>query len=196
MMHIIVALCCSVAAANETNQDEAAFGTDVSIGYGLGTAMTEALEPNRYGNVLFRYDAFVRDRNTSGPRLGFGLWGAMTVGPTPSMTVVQPDGSSLRQEAPMVHTGIMTLLRHDPEAPIGGTFGMGFGRLSFESTPSGPLALPALTIEAGGRHATGGNGFVDWMLRTHWATQTEPVSQKLEDWWFIELSASTGMHLR
>jgi len=195
-MTLIIALLCGHAIANEPENDAASFGTDVSIGYGLGTALTEKIDPNRYGNVLFRYDAFVRDRNTTGPRMGFGLWGAMTVGPTPSMESVEADGSTVRQEAPMIHTGIMAILRHDPEAPIAGTFGMGFGRLSFESTPSGPMSLPALTIEAGGRHSTRSYGFVDWMLRTHWASYAEPNSLELEDWWFVELSTSIGMHLR
>jgi hypothetical protein len=195
-MNFIVALLCSFAMASEPEHDVASFGTDVSIGYGLGTALTEDLDPTRYGNILFRYDAFVRDRTTTGPRIGFGLWGAMTVGPTPSIKTMQADGSAMRHEAPMVHTGIMALLRHDPEAPIGGTFGMGFGRLEFESSPTDKIAMPALTIEAGGRHTTGGHGFIDWMLRTHWATHTDTDSLQLEDWWFIELSTSIGMHLR
>ncbi len=176
--------------------EEPSFGTDVSLGYALGQGWAEPLSAGRYGNVIFRYDAFVRDRNTSGPRMGFGLWGAMGVQPSPEMEQVASDGRKMRQVVSLHHTGILALLRFDPEAPMSGTFGMGFGRLGMENTPLGSLALPALTIEAGGRNTIAEHAFLDWMIRTHWASQSDPISGELEDWWFLELSSSFGVHLR
>ena len=128
--------------------------------------------------------------------MGMGLWGSFNVGPTIEMETVNIDGRMMRQQTPHNPTGILALLRFDPEAPVAGTFGMGFGRLAFEETPDGSIALPALTIEAGGRHATSNHGFIDWMLRTHWATHSGGETEALEDWWLIELNASIGMHLR
>ena len=168
----------------------------MSIGYTLGTGWGEPIASNQYGHVLFRYDAFVRDRTSSGPRMGFGLWGAVSAGPTIEMEGVDSSGRMMRQPAPQQHTGILALLRFDPEAPMAGTFGMGFGRLAFDTAPLGSLALPALTIEAGGRHSAPNHTFFDWMLRTHWATLSTGATDQPEEWWFVELNTSIGMHLR
>ena len=185
----------NVAAAGAEPADTS-FGNDVSVGYALGNAWGGPFSSEQYGNVVFRYDAFVRDRNSIGPRMGFGLWGAIGVGPTIEMELFEADGRMMRQPTPQQHTGILALLRFDPEAPISGTFGMGFGRLAFEQASLDSIALPALTIEAGGRHSLPNYGFVDWMLRTHWATVATAFSQEPEEWWFVELSTSIGMHLR
>ena len=176
--------------------DDPSFGNDVSFGYGLGQGWGDSLSKGQYGNVMFRYDAFVRDQKTPGPRMGFGLWGAMSVAPSPEMEHVSLDGRKMRQTVSLNHTGILALLRFDPELPTSGTFGMGFGRLGMEDTPMGSLAMPALTIEAGGRHSIAESTFFDWMFRTHWASQTDSVSGTIEDWWLLELSTSFGVHLR
>ena len=195
MMTLILTLWSLTASASPTS-GEPSFGTDVSVGYAIGNGWGDPFSSGQYGNVLLRYDAFVRDRTSTGPRMGLGLWGAMTVGPTIEMEALDTDGRMMRQTTPQQHTGILALLRFDPEAPVSGTFGMGFGRLAFDTTPQGSLALPALTIEAGGRHSTPNYGFFDWMLRTHWATVSATNSLEPEEWWFIELNTSIGMHLR
>lgn len=194
MMALLLTFLGLTASASATS--DPSFGTDVSVGYALGTGWAEPFSSNRYGNVLFRYDAFVRDRTSSGPRMGFGLWGGLNVGPTMDMETTDTNGRLMRQSTPQQHTGILALLRFDPEAPMSGTFGMGFGRLAFDETPQGSLALPALTIEAGGRHSAPEYTFFDWMVRTHWATVSTQPSVEPQEWWFVELSLSVGMHLR
>ena len=194
-MVLLLSILCLEALATQP-YEEAAFGADVSLGYSIGNAWAEPIKSSRYGNVLFRYDAFVRDRTTPGPRMGMGLWGAMTIAPTNEMESIDLNGRMMRHETPQQHTGILALIRFDPEAPIAGTFGMGFGRLGFEDAPDGALALPAFTIEAGGRNALPNHTFFDWMLRTHWASHSEIETGALEDWWMVELSTSFGMHLR
>ena len=79
---------------------------------------------------------------------------------------------------------------------MSGTFGMGFGRLSMENTPLGALAMPALTIEAGGRHNVAEHAFLDWMIRSHWASHSDQISGEIEDWWFLEFNTAFGVHLR
>ena len=193
MMQCLIFLGVFTAEATST---EPSFGNDVSVGYALGNGWGSPFSNERYGNVLFRYDAFVRDRTSTGPKMGFGLWGAIGVGPTMEMESFGTDGRLMRQLAPQQHTGILALLRFDPEAPVSGTFGMGFGRLEFSVSDQDSMALPALTIEAGGRHSLPNYAFVDWMFRTHWATVSTAFSQDAEEWWFVELSTSIGMHLR
>ena len=175
---------------------EPAFGNDVSIGYGLGQGWADPLSGGRYGNAIFRYDAFVRDRATAGPRMGFGLWGAMSVAPLLEMEQAGSNGRAMRQTVSLNHTGILALLRFGPQAPMSGTFGMGFGRLAMETAPLGSLVMPALTIEAGGRHTLAKYTFMDWMLRTHWASHSDSISGLTEDWWLLEFNTSFGARLR
>jgi len=176
-------------------QPEAGFGADVSLGYSLGTIAAEWIETGTQGSAMFRYDAFTRNRGMTGPRLGMSLWGSMTVGPTPVATETQSDGTVNRVDAPMSHAGVLAVLRHDPEAPISGTFGVGFGRLEIDNYFGGPLVLPAFTLEAGGRHRAPRHSFVDWMVRTHWATSRALAGDTLEEWWFVELAGLVGTHL-
>ena len=180
----------------KADSGEPSFGNDVSVGYAIGQGWGGPFASERYGNILLRYDAFVRNRTSAGPKMGFGLWGSIGVGPTIEIESFDTAGRMMRQPAPQQHTGILALLRFDPEAPVTGTFGMGFGRLEFNTIGQDSVALPALTIEAGGRHSLPNYTFMDWMLRTHWATVSTAFSQEPEEWWFVELSTSIGMHLR
>ena len=74
--------------------EQPSFGADASVGCGLSVISGDGLADRRHGSVLFRLDNFTHDRTYEGPRLGLGLWGQMTVKPTPSLETTGALGES------------------------------------------------------------------------------------------------------
>jgi hypothetical protein len=192
-------LVCSPSRA-EPATHETTFGSDVSVGYAFSRVVGEGLSSRSHGSALFRLDTFIHDRSYEGPQLGLGVWGQMSVSPKPTILSVgdQIGGQGAEQEVPIDfnHAGIAVIFRQQPEAPIAATFGFGFGRLEMSTETEGRVALPAFTIEAGGRYKTTRNSFIDLMARAHWATRHSAITQKTEEWWFLELATLVGGHLR
>ena len=154
------------------------------------------LSERSHGSALFRLDSFTQDRTHKGPRLGLGLWGQMTLKPAPSLQTIGELGEESEEQVDFNHVGISAVLRHDPEAPISGTFGVGFGRLEMQAGEPEPIALPAFTVEGGARTKLRDHVFLDLMVRAHWATRADPISAQQTDWWFVELAALIGSHVR
>ena len=172
------------------------FGSDVSVGYAISRVTGDGLSRRSHGSALFRLDTFIQDRDHEGPRLGLGVWGQMSVKPKPSMLTMGELGGEQDESITFNHAGIAVVLRQQPQAPIAATFGVGFGRLEMSTATEGRVALPAFTIEAGGRYRTTDHAFVDLMARAHWATRHNPQTQTSEEWWFVELAMLVGGHLR
>ena len=196
LMFLLLTAALIATAQAQPLAEQPSFGADASVGYGLSVISGDGLADRRHGSVLFRLDSFTHDRTYEGPRLGLGLWGQMTVKPTPSLETTGALGESAEEPLDLNHVGISAVLRHDPEAPISGTFGVGFGRLEMRVDERDPIALPAFTLEGGARTKLRDHVFLDLMLRTHWATRTDPLTAQQIDWWFIELAALIGSHVR
>ena len=175
---------------------EPQFGADTSVGYTVGHILGPELTKRTHGAALFRLDSFVQDRTFEGPRLGISICGEMSVNPQPTVMATTDLGAQSPEKIKMNHVGILGILRQHAEAPFSGTFGIGFGRLEMTTQTEGRIALPAFTIEAGGRYKTSRQSFVDLMARAHWVTRHNPLTQEQEDWWFLELATLIGAHLR
>jgi len=170
--------------------DTPSFGGDVAVGVAGGALLNDWVERGRHGAVFGRYDAFLVDRTAAGPRLGLSLWGAATAWPLPE-----------RSEAGVVSTfrytqyGLMSVLRADPELPVGYLGGIGFGRLDLSDWYGGPNYLPTATIEAGARTRLGERPFVDTLVRAHWAQARDATGLGFEEWWMIQLAVTVGFHV-
>ena len=175
---------------------EPQFGADTSVGYAVGHVVGTELTKRTNGSAIFRLDSFVQDRNYEGPRLGMSVWGGMSLGPKPSLLATTELGKQVTEHVKINHVGILAIIRQQAEAPFSGTFGVGFGRIEMTTNTDGQTALPAFTIEAGGRYKTSRQSFIDLMARAHWVTRQNSVTQQQEDWWFLELSTMVGAHLR
>jgi hypothetical protein len=172
------------------------FGADVSGGYAYGGVSGDGLGARTHGAALFRLDSFVQDRTHKGPRLGMGVWGQMTVGPEPTLKTIGELGAEVEEAVSFNHVGISAVLRHDTELPVSGTFGVGFGRLEMKADGPDPVGMPAFTIEGGARTKLRDHVFLDLMARAHWATRVDPMTGRQIEWWFIELAALIGSHVR
>lgn len=195
MILVLTTMLIATSHAQPTNPNPN-FGADVSVGYGYGAISGPDLGDRTHGAAIFRLDSFVNDRTHEGPRLGLGLWGQMTLKPAPSLKTVGELGAESQEELSFNHVGLSAVLRHDPQAPVSGTFGVGFGRLEMTTGPSEPMALPAFTVEGGARTKLRDHVFLDLMARAHWATRHDPVTGQQIDWWFVELAALIGSHVR
>jgi len=185
----------STVSAAVTDPDPS-FGADTSVGYSVGHIFGPDLTERTHGAALFRLDSFVQDMTYEGPRLGMSVWGEMSLSPKPTILAMSDLGAERPEEIKINHVGILAIIRQHAEAPLSGTFGVGFGRVEMTSDTQGRIALPAFTVEAGGRYKTSRQSFVDLMARAHWMTRHNPLSQQQEEWWIVELSALVGAHLR
>jgi len=168
------------------------FGADVSIGIMPGALLGDWPVAGVHGQIMGRYDAFVVDRNTPGPRLGLSLWGSGAVGP-----LQEADELGEYHEIEMTHMGVLGVLRHDPSVPISANAGLGFGRLELGDFWGAPLVLAPLTFEAGVRQRVGKHGFLDWLIRANWATSRSITAEtELDEWWLIQLGIIAGGHLQ
>lgn len=175
---------------------EPQFGADTSVGYAVGHILGPELTKRTHGAAVFRLDSFVQDKNYEGPKLGMTVWGGMSLGPKPTVLSTTELGEQGPEDVKINHVGILAIIRQHAEAPFSGTFGVGFGRIEMTTATQGQTALPAFTIEAGGRYKTSRQSFIDLMARAHWVTRQNPMTQQQEDWWFLELSTMVGAHLR
>ena len=195
-MILVLTTALVAAATAQQPTPEPSFGADVSIGYAYATISGADLSDRTHGAALFRLDSFIDDRTHDGPRLGLGLWGQMSLKPVPSLETISDLGAQSEDELSFNHVGISAVLRHASEAPVSGTFGIGFGRLEMAIGDAEPIGMPAFTVEGGARTTLRDQVFLDLMLRAHWATRPEPVTGQQIDWWFIELAALIGSHVR
>ena len=174
----------------QADDDAPSFGGDASVGIAAGYLINDWVTEPLHGTVLARYDAFIVDRSTPGPRLGMSLWGAATAWPQPGRT---EDG----EDAPFSYTqyGLMTVLRADPELPIGYAGGIGFGRLDLAEWYGAPHYLPTVTLEGGLRQRLGDRPYADYLLRAHWAQARDSSGEGFEEWWQVQLAISIGLHV-
>ncbi len=193
---LISALFLGAAANAGPPSSNDAFGSDVSVGYAMAQISTDALQRRSHGSALFRLDTFIQDRNYEGPQLGLGVWGQMSIKPKPSILTMAESGGEAEESIDLNHAGIAVVFRQAANAPLAGTFGIGFGRLEMSTESRAKTGLPAFTVEAGMRTNTIGQGFVDIMGRVHWVTAYNSSTNEDEDWWFIELATLIGGHVR
>ena len=177
-----------------TPDEPPAFGNDVSVGYHLARLSGPWMQGGVSGVVSGRYDAFARSRGAAGTRLGVSFWGSTNIGPSQQG---MDAGGTETVPADFIQAGILGIMRQDPAAPIGLDAGLGFGRLELDGYYGGPLVLPTLTFEAGGRFAAGERSYADLLARAHWATaRSGAVPDALEEWWMVGLGVEIGTHLR
>lgn len=169
------------------------FGTDAAVGYALGSLFGSWPDAGVHGVVLGRFEAFLVDRDTEGPRLGLSLWGSAAVWPLQRFS--EEDGPQAEPFS-FAHYGVMTVLRGGPEAPVGPAAGIGFGRLDLDAYHGGPLAIPTLSFEAGPRFRAKGPVFLDLLARAHWGTTRSPTAETWHEWWMVQLCLSPGVHVR
>jgi hypothetical protein len=176
------------------SRDKSAFGADVSAGYAIGGLSSTWVKRPMMGMFLGRYEAFAKNREMIGPRIGASIWASTIVGPYPRASEDQLDGSLQEVKVHMLHYGALVAIRHAPEAPVGATAGFGFGRVDLDDYYEGPLTLPALTFEAGARFRAPKHSFIDGMARVHWATSRNMMGDALEEWWMIQFALLVGFH--
>lgn len=172
------------------------FGSDLAVGYHVGSLRGNWMNDGAHGVVIARYDAFVRSRAAAGWRLGLGLWGSTVVGPV--QTGTDRDGTGGTADARYRHYGAMTSLRADPEMPLSPILGIGLSKLDLtEGYYGGPLSLPMVSVEAGARQNLGSVWFVDATVRTHWATARSGLDpSRLEEWWLVQGGLQVGLRVR
>ncbi len=179
---------------SQDRKDRPAFGSDISAGYSIGGVNNTWVKRPMMGMFIGRYEAFAKDRDSIGPRIGASIWASTIAGPYPRASEEQLDGTLQEVKVHMLHYGAIIAIRHAPEAPVGGTAGFGFGRVNIEDYYEGPLTLPALTFEAGARVRGPTHTFVDAMARAHWATSRNLLGEQLEEWWMLQLAVTFGFH--
>ena len=169
------------------------FGSDLGLAYGLGSLLGSWPDPGVHGFALARYEVFLVDRETPGPRLGLSVWGASSVWP---LQKASEEGGPQAEPFSLRQYGAMTALRFDPQAPVGGLFGIGFGRTDLKSYYGGPLAIPTLSFEGGARLRLEGPAFLDLLARASWGTTRSPTALGQHEWWMVQLALGPGLHLR
>ena len=184
------------------------FAGDAIVGWTIGTVTAPSINSGASGSLLVRYDAFATRRSTGGARLGFSVWGAFHTPPSSTWTgeagqVLRADDSDVSVDlgdstVGFRRYGLMTVLRHDPAAPISADVGFGFGRVDLDASPWGRTALPALTFEAGLRHKVPVDRlFVTWTARGSWIeTPSAAGGWPAEEWWFVEFGPCIGYGMR
>jgi hypothetical protein len=180
------------------------FAGDAIVGWTVGSLIAPSTTGSVMGSLLVRYDAFATRRSVGGPRLGFSVWGSFATPPNMSWSgeaaqVLRADESDVQVDLTDTTVrprryGLMTVLRHDPAAPISADVGFGFGRVDLDASPWGRTALPALTFEAGLRHIVPVDRvFVTWTLRGSWIeTPSSAAGWPAEEWWMVELGPCVG----
>jgi len=165
------------------------------VGWAQGHLTSTWVDRGGFGALMGRYEAFARNRDTTGPRLGASIWASQTMGKRAIATEPVANGDVQEIEVEMTHYGAMTVIRHAPEAPVGATMGFGFGRAVIDDYYDAPLALPVLSFEAGARHRGPQHSYVDWMARAHWATSRGTTRPELEEWWMVQLAVLVGLNV-
>ena len=179
-----------------------AYGADLSAGLSAGALLGEWPVPGPAGGFTVRYDAFIQSREDPGPRVGISLFGGSSLWPTQDAAEVQADGEILTLPIRYTHWGVLGVIRYDPAAPWGGSFGLGFSRLDLDDYYGGPLGLPVLLIEGGARRRLGPDGplFLDLMIRGGWGSaRGAPYGDRPDDWtdwWLPQGVLALGVHLR
>ncbi len=173
-----------------------AFGADVSFGVVGGALLGEWPVPGLHGGITARYDAFIQDRESMGPRLGLSVFAAVSAWPRQDKQeevdgVVQTNG-----ELRWLHYGALVALRYDPDAPRSATVGLGFSRLDVDDFYDGVQAIPLVTGELGLRQKGGTSWtFLDLHLRAGWGN-ARGTDGSFDDWWLVQAVLAGGVHLR
>jgi hypothetical protein len=171
---------------------EPAFGTDVSVGIGAGALLGAWPDPGVHGFATGRVDLFMVDRDVPGPRFGASVWGRSAVWPLQTHTGSE-DGAAA-EPFRVLQYGLAAVIRSDPSARLGGTFGFGFGRADLDGYEGGVQAIPLFTVEAGLRQSLG-RAFVDYAAQSGWGS-ARATSGAWEEWWTVSLGVSVGFHAR
>lgn len=175
------------------------FGSDFAVGYLAGTLRAPWPDPGLHGFGFARYDAYLVAMDEPGWRIGLSLWGGSVFGPVQTATDIGVDGTgSAPVEARFSQYGAMTVLRPDPEAPVGPILGIGLSRLDLRTGyAGGPLALPLVSFEGGVRQGIGQRFFLDWTVRAHWGTaRSGEAPTALEEWWLVQGGLQAGVRVR
>jgi hypothetical protein len=179
-----------LSARADDDDGTPSFGGDASVGIVGGLLLNDWVSRPAHGLVLGRYDAFISSREQPGPRLGLSVWGSTTVWPLPERTE-----EDIQSSFSYTQYGLMTVLRADPELPVGWVGGLGFGRLDLPDWYAGPNYLPTATLEAGLRQRLGDRPFIDYLLRAHWAQARDASNLGFEEWWMVQLAVTLGVHI-
>lgn len=182
--------------ATASADDAPVFDTDVSAGVLAGTVLGEWPVPGLGLGWQGRYDAFVGS-DEPGARVGLSIFAAGSALLLQDREEVLADGSVETEAFDWVHYGALALIRYDPQAPWGGTFGLGFSRFDLDDYYEGPHAVPMLTMEGGARRALGKQKrfFLDLGVRTCWGQDRSALEPEWTDWWTVWGSAALGAHL-
>ena len=174
------------------------FGADVSAGVIAGSHFGEWPLPGLHTGWNARYDGFIQDRQTGGPRVGISVFGGGSLGLLQDREeILDEAGNTEIAPFEFLHYGVLGVIRYDPAAPWSGLFGLGFSRLELEDWYDGVQVIPSFVLEGGARHRLGPDGplFVDIQLRTGWAS-ARGVERDWTDWWSLQSIVSLGVHAR
>jgi len=174
--------------------EEHAYGSDLSVGFGVGSMLSDWAQPGLHGVVGGRFDAFLEPYGSSAPRMGVSFFVSTTAGvfQNASETV---DGNTNEFTFEALHTGVLSVLRYDtPATSWTGITGFGFGRIDLNDYYDGVHTLPTATFETGVRRSLGEN-FIDALVRASWAT-TRSLTGEREEWWCVQTMWSVGLHAR
>lgn len=167
------------------------FGTDVTVGVGVGALLGEWPDAGVHGTLGGRVDLFMVSRDTPGPRLGASFWGRTGVWPLQTAA-----GEADTATAPFGVTqyGVGAVMRFDPDTRFTGTFGFGFGRTDLDGYKGGVWAIPTFIVEAGLRQSFGAV-YIDYGAHGGWGSARGP-STGWEDWWTVGAGIGVGLHAR
>lgn len=174
---------------------EPEFGSELQLGAATGSLLGEWPAPGLHAAWSVRYGAFLDDRMSGGPQLGLGV---TAYGSALLLQSRREDSEEGVNEAPFSFNqyGLLVLLRTEPEAPWGGSFGLGFTRLDLDDYYGDAHAVPMLTVEAALRQRFGDTWFyADYGLRGGWGSAGHP-GEGWQDWWQLQAVVTLGAHLR
>lgn len=171
------------------------FGSELQLGVASGALLGDWPAPGLHAAWSVRYGAFLDDRESGGPQLGLGI---TADGSALLLQSRREEGDEGLNEDPFSFTqyGVLVLLRTEPEAPWGGSFGLGYTRVDLDDYFGGRHAVPTLTCEAALRQRFGETWFyADYGLRGGWGSAGSP-SGDWQDWWQLQAVVTLGAHLR
>ncbi|MCB9759260.1 MAG: hypothetical protein H6739_05430 [Alphaproteobacteria bacterium] len=172
------------------------FGADLSAGIAAGALLGDWPVPGVHGAWTVRYDAFLDDRSSGGPRLGLSVIGTGSAFPKQRRRELDDEGQSDEAPFTFLEYGVLAILQTEPEDPWGATFGLGLTRLDLSDYYGGRHAVPVFNLEAALRQRLGETWlYVDYGLRTGWGSAGGPDGD-WEDWWTLRAQISLGFHLR
>ncbi len=180
-------------------QPAPAFGSDLSMGIGLGTLLGTWPDPGLHSWLGGRYDAFVVPADRRGARLGASIFASGTLGLLPQATEQESDVNNIVTFS-CLHYGVLSALRLDPRLPWSGLVSFGFSRLDLSTYWGAPYAVPMITFEAGLRRRMlrrDPRPFLDMVARLSWGSIIAPNPYDgLDELWLLQVATWLGFHAR